>query len=143
MLVWLTRTAAASTNALLPARAQLGQPTPSSTLKTAAAVPNTQLTAPKGTFAIQTGSNARSTKTAFSSSTRSSKTKLAAKIGLLKIRKYFIVLGFFIMPLTLALAHKDIIGCNGNAAFWALTFTTTMMGFQAVSVKVLLFKKNF
>jgi len=67
--------------------------------------------------------------------------KLAAKIGLLKIRKYFIILGFFVMPLTLALAHKDIIGCNGNAAFWALTFTTTMMGFQAVSVKVVLFKK--
>jgi len=53
----------------------------------------------------------------------------------LKIRKYFIVLGFFVMPLTLALAHKDIIGCSASAAFWALTLNTTMMGFQAVSVK--------
>ena len=69
--------------------------------------------------------------------------KLAVKIGLLKIRKIFIVLGFFIMPLTLALAHKNIIGCSATAAFWAVTLNTTMMGFQAVSVKVTFLKLVF
>jgi ACS family sodium-dependent inorganic phosphate cotransporter len=62
--------------------------------------------------------------------------KLATKIGLLRIRKIYIILGFFVMPMTLALAHKNIIGCSSSLAFLALSLTTIMMGFQAVSVKV-------
>ena len=62
--------------------------------------------------------------------------KLATKIGLLRIRKIYIFLGFFVMPMTLALANKNIIGCRSSLAFLALSLTTTMMGFQAVSVKV-------
>merc|ERR1719215_737762 len=61
--------------------------------------------------------------------------RLATKIGLLKIRKTYIFLGFYVMPMTLALAHKKIIGCNSSLAFLALSLTTIMMGFQAVSVK--------
>ena len=62
--------------------------------------------------------------------------RLATKFGLLKIRKIYIFLGFFVMPLTLALAHEDLIGCSTKSAFLALSLTTIMMGFQAVSVKV-------
>jgi len=60
---------------------------------------------------------------------------LATKFGLLKVRKIYIFLGFFVMPLTLALAHKNIIGCSSSHAFLALSLTTIMMAFQAVSVK--------